>query len=55
VEGARYAVQYKDRLSDAAWSELAGGIAMIPGSDAQKDDVTATNTMQRFYRIVLRE
>jgi hypothetical protein len=55
VEDAHYGVQYKDRLDDVLWTELAGAIFLIPAGGAQAGDYTATNTMQRFYRILLRE
>lgn len=54
VDGAHYGVQYKDRLDDPDWNLLGGGITLFAGS-AQKEDYTAADVQQRFYRIILLE
>jgi len=49
-----YRLQFKDRLEDAAWSDLPD-IVTSPPFEAILSDPTATNATQRFYRVVLVE
>ena len=49
-----YRLQFKDRLEDAAWSDLPD-IVTSPPFEAVLSDPTATNATQRFYRVVLVE
>lgn len=52
VPGARYQVQYKDRLTDGAWSEFPT-IIEATGVTASVMDPEAAGVNERYYRIQL--
>jgi hypothetical protein len=52
VPGRRYRVQFKDRLTDAAWHELPGTVT-ASSTTASASDRSAGPGSQRFYRVVL--
>ena len=50
--GSTYRVQYKNNLSDPAWTDVPGDVAAV-GATVEKEDSSAITTGQRFYRIQL--
>jgi len=52
VSGKTYRLQFKNSLSDARWSDIAGDVT-ASGATATKVDSAATNPSGRFYRVLL--
>lgn len=50
ITGRSYRVQYKNRLTDPGWNDLAG-IVIASSTNAVKVDVTSAGEPQRYYRV----
>ena len=51
IPGLTYRLQYKNHLTDAAWSDLPGDITATNSLALKTDSTTSTNA-SRFYRII---
>jgi hypothetical protein len=54
VPGKVYQLQFKNSVLDAAWMD-AGGEVVASGTSASQNDLTASQSRQRIYRVVLVE
>jgi hypothetical protein len=54
VPGKVYQLQFKNSVSDAVWMD-AGGEVVASGTSASQNDLTASQSRQRIYRVVLVE
>jgi hypothetical protein len=54
VPGKSYRIQFKNHVTDNAWSDLPGDVQAVSES-ASKTDSTAGASWQRFYRVTVVE